>query len=257
MIVRKSKGELETMREGGKITAGCLASLTAAVKPGVTTAELDELADSYIRERGGTPEFKGFPGSPGASNFPASICASPNAMIVHGIPGPYTLREGDIISIDAGTRFEGFVSDSATTVRVGEVSEEVEALLRTTQECLEAATEKMCPGNKLGDVGHAIQSLAEGRGYGVIRDLVSHGVGRQMHEDPQIPNYGKPGSGTRLLSGMTFAIEPMISLGSYEIVLDEDGWSIYTADGSIAAHYEHTIAITDDGPWVLTAPPGE
>lgn len=249
MIVRKSKGELETMREGGKITAGCLATLARAVKPGVTTAELDELADSYIRERGGKPEFKGYQG------FPRSICTSPNAMIVHGIPGPYTLREGDIVSIDAGTRFEGFVSDSAVTVRVGEVPDEVEGLLTTTQECLAAATEQMRPGNKLGDVGYAIQSIAEGRGYGVIRDLVSHGVGRQMHEEPQIPNYGKPGTGTRLLSGMTFAIEPMISLGTYEIVLDEeDGWSIYTADGSMAAHYEHTIAVTDDGPWVLTAP---
>jgi methionyl aminopeptidase len=249
LIIRKSQGELETMRESGKITAGCLASLTEAVKPGVTTAELDELADNFIRERGGKPEFKGYQG------FPRSICASPNAMIVHGIPGPYTLREGDIISIDAGTRFEGFVSDSATTVRVGEVSGEVSGLLQTTQECLEAATDQMITGNKLGDVGNAIQSLAEGRGYGVIRDLVSHGVGRQMHEDPQVPNYGKPGSGTRLLSGMTLAIEPMISLGSYDILLDEDdGWSIYTADGSMAAHYEHTIAVTDDGPWVLTAP---
>lgn len=249
MIVRKSQGELETMREGGKITAGCLAALARAVKPGVTTAELDELADSYIRERGGKPEFKGYQG------FPRSICASPNAMIVHGIPGDYTLQEGDIISIDAGTRFEGFVSDSAVTVRVGRVSDEVEGLLTTTQECLEAATQQMRPGNKLGDVGHAIQSIAEGRDYGVIRDLVSHGVGRQMHEEPQIPNYGKPGTGTRLLSGMTFAIEPMISLGTYEILLDEeDGWSIYTADGSMAAHYEHTIAVTDDGPWVLTAP---
>lgn len=249
MIVRKSKGELEAMREGGKITAGCLAALARAVEPGVTTAELDELADSFIRECGGKPEFKGYQG------FPRSICTSPNAMIVHGIPGGYTLQEGDIVSIDAGTRFEGFVSDSAVTVRVGSVSEEVESLLTTTQECLAAATEQMQSGNKLGDVGHAIQSIAEGRGYGVIRDLVSHGVGRQMHEEPQIPNYGKPGTGTRLLSGMTFAIEPMISLGTYEIVLDEeDGWSIYTADGSMAAHYEHTIAVTDDGPWVLTAP---
>lgn len=237
------------MREGGKITAGCLAALARAVVPGVTTAELDELADSYIRERDGKPEFKGYQG------FPRSICTSPNAMIVHGIPGPYTLREGDIVSIDAGTRFEGFVSDSAVTVRVGEVADEVESLLATTQECLAAATEQMRSGNKLGDVGHAIQSIAEGRGYGVIRDLVSHGVGRQMHEEPQIPNYGKPNTGTRILSGMTFAIEPMISLGTYEIMLDEeDGWSIYTADGSIAAHYEHTIAVTDDGPWVLTAP---
>ena len=249
MIVRKSKGELAAMREGGKINAGCLATLTEAVKPGVTTADLDEIADTYIRERGGVPEFKGYEG------FPKSICASPNAMIVHGIPGSYALKEGDIISVDSGTRFEGFVADSAVTVRVGEVSQEVDALLETTRECLAAATEQMRVGNKLGDVGHAIQSLAESRGYGVIRDLVSHGVGRAMHEEPQIPNYGKPGTGTKLLSGMTFAIEPMVSLGSYEIHLDQkDGWSIYTADGSMAAHYEHTIAVTDDGPWVLTAP---
>jgi methionyl aminopeptidase len=174
-------------------------------------------------------------------------------MIVHGIPGRYRLREGDIISIDVGVRYEGFVTDSATTVAVGEIPEKVEGLLRVTQECLAAATEEVRAGNHLGDIGHAIQELAEGRGYGVVRDLVSHGVGREMHEDPQIPNYGRRGSGPRLLPGMTFAIEPMITLGSYEIKVDErDGWSIYTADGSLAAHYEHTIAVTEDGPWVLT-----
>jgi methionyl aminopeptidase len=252
VIVRKSQGELEAMREGGRITAACLRMLSGSVRPGVTTRELDSLAEEFIHDHGGRPEFKGYQG------FPASICASPNAMIVHGIPGPYRLKEGDLISLDVGVRYEGFVTDSATTVAVGEVPRETTRLLETTRRALEAATEQARPGNHLGDIGHAIQSLAESRGYGVVRDLVSHGVGRKMHEDPQIPNYGRPGTGPRLLSGMTFAIEPMITLGSYEIRLSEwDGWSIYTADGSLAAHFEHTIAVTDEGPWVLTQNGGE
>ena len=247
MIVRKSKAELEAMREGGRITAACLKMLADNVSPGVTTGELDGLAEEFIYDHGGKPEFKGYQG------FPASICASPNAMIVHGIPGSYRLKSGDIISLDVGVRYEGFVTDSATTVPVGEVPEKVEGLLQTTRECLAAATEQMISGKRLGDVGYAIQSLAESRGYGVVRDLISHGVGRQMHEDPQIPNYGTPGTGPRLLPGMTFAIEPMITLGDYGIVLDEeDHWSIYTSDGSLSAHFEHTIAITEHGPWVLT-----
>jgi methionyl aminopeptidase len=252
VIVRKSQGELEAMREGGRITAACLRMLSGSVRPGVTTRELDSLAEEFIHDHGGRPEFKGYQG------FPASICASPNAMIVHGIPGPYRLKEGDLISLDVGVRYEGFVTDSATTVAVGEVPRETTRLLETTRRALEAATEQARPGNHLGDIGHAIQSLAESRGYGVVRDLVSHGVGRKMHEDPQIPNYGRPGTGPRLLSGMTFAIEPMITQGSYEIRLSEwDGWSIYTADGSLAAHFEHTIAVTDEGPWVLTQNGGE
>ena len=247
MIVRKSHAELEAMREGGRITAACLRVLAEGVRPGVTTKELDAIAEEFILARGGTPEFKGYQG------FPASICASPNAMIVHGIPGSYRLKEGDIISLDVGVRYEGFVTDSATTVAVGEVPQETERLLETTRRCLEAATEQARPGKRLGDIGHAIQSLAEGRGYGVVRDLVSHGVGRKMHEDPQIPNYGQPGTGARLLPGMTFAIEPMITLESYDIRISEwDGWSIYTADGSLSAHFEHTVAVTENGPWVLT-----
>ena len=252
MIVRKSQAELEAMREGGRITAACLRMLAGSVRPGVTTRELDSLAESFIHDHGGRPEFKGYQG------FPASICASPNAMIVHGIPGSYRLKEGDIISLDVGVRYEGFVTDSATTVPVGEVPEETTRLLETTRRCLEAATEQTRAGNHLGDIGHAIQSLAEARGYGVVRDLVSHGVGRKMHEDPQIPNYGRPGAGPRLLPGMTFAVEPMITAGSYNIRLSEwDSWSIYTADGSLAAHFEHTIAVTDNGPWVLTRNGGE
>ncbi len=235
------------MREGGKITAACLKMLAENVRAGISTGELDQLAEEFIHSHGGTPEFKGYQG------FPASICASPNAMIVHGIPGSYRLKEGDIISLDVGVRYEGFVTDSATTVAVGEVPEETERLLETTRRCLEAATGQARAGNRLGDIGHAIQDLAESRGYGVVRDLVSHGVGRKMHEDPQIPNYGRPGTGARLMPGMTFAVEPMITLGSYDIRISEwDGWSIYTADGSLSAHFEHTIAVTENGPWVLT-----
>ncbi len=247
MIVRKSRAELETMREGGQITAACLRMLAENVRPGVTTRELDRMAEEFIYDHGGKPEFKGYQG------FPASICTSPNAMIVHGIPGSYRLKEGDIISLDVGIRYDGFVTDSATTAPVGEIPQETERLLETTRRCLEAATEQTTPGNRLGDIGHAIQSLAESRGYGVVRDLVSHGVGRKMHEDPQIPNYGRPGTGARLMPGMTFAIEPMITLGAYDIRISEwDGWSIYTADGSLSAHFEHTVAVTESGPWVLT-----
>ena len=235
------------MREGGRITAACLKMLRENAKAGVSTKELDKMAEEFIYERGGKPEFKGYQG------FPASICASPNAMIVHGIPGPYLLKEGDIISLDVGVRYDGFVTDSATTVAVGKIPEATRGLLDVTRECLAAATDEMRVGRRLGDVGHAMQELAEGRGYGVVRDLVSHGVGRQMHEDPQIPNYGTPGTGPRLQPGMTFAIEPMITLGDYDIRISEwDGWSIYTADDSLAAHFEHTIAVTEAGPWVLT-----
>ena len=255
MIVRKSKSELEAMREGGRITAACLELLSENVRVGVTTRELDRMAEDFIRSNGGKPEFKGYPGSPGAPDFPGSICASPNAMIVHGIPGSYRLKDGDVISLDVGVRYEGFVTDSATTVAVGEIPPDAEGLLKTTQQCLAAAAEQVRAGKRLGDIGHAIQSLAESRGYGVVRDLVSHGVGRKMHEDPQIPNYGRPGTGPRLQPGMTFAIEPMITLGDYDIRISEwDGWSIYTADNSLSAHYEHTVAVTENGPWILTEP---
>jgi methionyl aminopeptidase len=247
LIIRKSKSELETMREGGKITAACLKLLAENVRAGISTKDLDGIAEQFIYEHGGKPEFKGYQG------FPASICASPNSMIVHGIPGSYRLEEGDTISLDVGVRYEGFVTDSATTVAVGEVPPDTEGLLSTTQRCLVTAMDQMRVGKRLGDIGYAIQSVAEARGYGVVRDLVSHGVGRKMHEDPQVPNYGRPGTGPRLLSGMTFAIEPMITLGDYDIRISErDGWSIYTADDSLAAHYEHTVAVTEDGPWVLT-----
>ena len=255
MIVRKSKSELGAMREGGRITAACLELLSENVRTGVTTKELDTMAEDFIRSNDGKPEFKGYPGAPGAPDFPGSICASPNAMIVHGIPGSYRLKDGDVISLDVGVRYEGFVTDSATTVAVGEIPPDAEGLLKTTRQCLVEAAEQVRVGKRLGDIGNAIQALAESRGYGVVRDLVSHGVGRKMHEDPQIPNYGRPGTGPRLQPGMTFAIEPMITLGDYDIRISEwDGWSIYTADNSLAAHYEHTVAVTENGPWVLTRP---
>jgi methionyl aminopeptidase len=255
LIVRKSKSELEAMREGGRITAACLELLSENVRAGVTTKELDAMAEDFIRSKGGKPEFKGYPGAPGAPDFPGSICASPNAMIVHGIPGSYRLKDGDVISLDVGVRYEGFVTDSAMTVAVGEIPPDAEGLLKTTRQCLVEAAEQVRVGKRLGDIGHAIQTLAESRGYGVVRDLVSHGVGRKMHEDPQIPNYGRPGTGPRLQPGMTFAIEPMITLGDYDIRMSEwDGWSIYTADNSLAAHYEHTVAVTENGPWILTEP---
>jgi len=243
------------MREGGRITAACLELLSENVRTGVTTKELDTMAEDFIRSNDGKPEFKGYPGAPGAPDFPGSICASPNAMIVHGIPGSYRLKDGDVISLDVGVRYEGFVTDSATTVAVGEIPPDAEGLLKTTRQCLVEAAEQVRVGKRLGDIGNAIQALAESRGYGVVRDLVSHGVGRKMHEDPQIPNYGRPGTGPRLQPGMTFAIEPMITLGDYDIRISEwDGWSIYTADNSLAAHYEHTVAVTENGPWVLTRP---
>ena len=240
------------MREGGEITAACLRMLAENSRPGVTTGDLDRMAEDFIRSHGGTPEFKGYPGGPGAPDFPGSICASPNAMIVHGVPGPYRLKDGDILSIDVGVRFKGFVTDSATTVAVGEVPEATRGLLQTTQECLAEATEAMRAGNRLGDVGHAIQSVAEAKGYGVVRDLVSHGVGRDMHEDPQIPNIGKPGTGPVLEEGMVLAVEPMVNAGAHEVRLGEDGWAVYSLDGSLAAHFEHTVAVTAQGPRILT-----
>jgi methionyl aminopeptidase len=218
LIVRKSKSELEAMREGGRITAACLELLSENVRAGVTTKELDAMAEDFIRSNGGKPEFKGYPGAPGAPAFPGSICASPNAMIVHGIPGSYRLKDGDVISLDVGVRYEGFVTDSATTVAVGEIPPDAEGLLKTTRQCLVEAAEQVRVGKWLGDIGHAIQALAESRGYGVVRDLVSHGVGRKMHEDPQIPNYGRPGTGPRLQPGKPFAIEPMLTLGVYDLV---------------------------------------
>jgi methionyl aminopeptidase len=249
LIIRKSPRELELMAESARIVSETLALVGEHVRPGVTTAELDAIAEEFIRSQGGTPSFKGYRG------YPATLCTSPNDMIVHGIPGPYRLEEGDVISIDVGVTKQGFVGDAAYTFPVGEISEDAQRLLDTCQEALAAAIEQCRPGNRLSDIGHAVQAVTEEAGFSVVRSLVGHGVGRAMHEDPQIPNFGEPGRGPALAPGMTFAIEPMINAGSPEIVVLEDRWSIVTDDGALSAHFEHTVAITEAEPRVLTRHP--
>jgi methionyl aminopeptidase len=246
VIIRKSHEEIEKMALAGQVVADTLELVREHVRPGVTTGELDELADEFIRSRGGVPTFKGYRG------YPASICASPNAMVVHGIPGRYTLEDGDVLSVDVGVTLDGFVGDSAWTFPVGGVSPEAERLLEVCEASLYAGIEQARLGNRLSDISHAIQVVTEEAGYSVIRALVGHGVGRSMHEDPQIPNYGPPGRGPQLQEGMTLAIEPMITSGAADVVLHEDEWSISSADESLAAHFEHTVAITADGPRILT-----
>ena len=246
MVTLKSAREIETMRRSGKITSKVLTDLMKAVRPGVTTRYLDEMAEKGIRELGGVPTFKGY------HDYPASICASVNDEVVHGIPGEYVLREGDLLSIDIGTTFEGYVSDSAVTVAVGNISANARRLLDVTQECLMAGIAQMQKGNHLGDIGAAVQRHAEAAGYGVVRELVGHGVGTAMHEEPQVPNYGKAGAGMVLRPGLVLAIEPMITEGDYRVEILKDGWTVVTADGKLAAHFEHTIAVTEDGPKILT-----
>jgi methionyl aminopeptidase len=246
MVTLKSAREIETMRRSGKITSKVLTDLMKAVKPGMSTADLDAMAEKGIRALGGVPTFKGYHG------YPASICASVNEQVVHGIPGDYVLREGDLLSIDIGTTFEGYVSDSAVTVPVGTISQAARRLLEVTQECLMVGIAAMQRGNHVGDIGAAVQRHAESHGYGVVRELVGHGVGRAMHEEPQVPNYGKAGTGIELRPGLVLAVEPMITEGRYQVEMLKDGWTIVTADGKLAAHFEHTIAVTDDGPKILT-----
>jgi methionyl aminopeptidase len=250
VIIRKSSREIARMAAAGQIVAETLLLLRDEAKPGVTTGELDRVAERFIRRHGGTPTFKGYRG------FPASICASPNDMIVHGIPGAFELGEGDVLSVDVGVTLKGFVADSAVTLPIGAIDEDRRRLLNVCRESLELAVDACRPGNRLSDIGHAIQTHVEGAGYGVVRQLVGHGVGRSMHEDPQIPNYGPPGRGPELRDGMVFAIEPMITAGAHDIRVDDDEWSIYTTDGSMAAHFEHTVAVTSDGPRVLTRAAG-
>lgn len=237
------------MARTGRVVSETLALICEHVRPGVTTAELDALAEELIVERGGSPTFKGYRG------YPAAICVSPNDVVVHGIPGPYELAEGDILSVDVGVTLDGFVADSAYTFPVGEISSEAERLLEACQAALAAGVEQCCPGNRLSDISHAIQCVTEGAGFSVVRSLVGHGVGRSMHEDPQIPNYGEPGRGPLLAEGMTFAIEPMINAGGPDVILHDDQWAISSSDGSLSAHFEHTVAITEAGPRILT--PGQ
>jgi methionyl aminopeptidase len=246
VIIRKSTQEIETMARAGEVVAGCLALLEENTRPGVTTAELDRLAEEYIRSHGGYPTFKGYKG------YPAATCLSPNDMVVHGIPNGYALGDGDILSVDVGVTLDGFVADSAWTFRCGEISPQAQRLLEVCRASLDAGIEASQVGNDIGDISAAVQNVVEPAGFSVIRSLVGHGVGRSMHEDPQIPNFVTSYRGPTLKPGMTLAIEPMITAGGPDVFIHDDDWSISTVDGSLAAHFEHTVAVTDEGPRILT-----
>ena len=250
MIIRKSQQEIETMARAGAVVADTLALLEENIQPGVTTGELDALAEEFIRSRGGEPTFKGYKG------YPAATCLSPNAMVVHGIPGKVKLGDGDILSVDVGVTLDGFVADSAWTFAVGSISPDAQRLLDACRAALEAGIEQARVGNTVGDISQAVQMVTEAAGFSVIRSLVGHGVGRSMHEDPQIPNFVSGHRGPELKDGMTLAIEPMITAGGPEVYIHDDEWSISTADGSLAAHFEHTVAVTPQGPRILTAKTG-
>jgi methionyl aminopeptidase len=246
MIVRKTPEQIEKMALAGDVLVRCLKMLESKTRVGVTTGELDAAAEKFIRSQGATPAFKGYRG------FPGSICASPNSMVVHGIPGPYELERGDVLSIDVGVVKDGWVADAAMTVPVGAVAPEAVKLLDVTKASLFAGVEQMRPGNHLGDVSAAIQRTVEAEGMSIIRTLVGHGIGREMHEEPQVPNFGEPGKGPELEEGMVLAIEPMVNVGGPLVRMDEDGWSVFSEDGSLAAHFEFTVAVTADGPRILT-----
>jgi methionyl aminopeptidase len=246
--VRRNPDELAKMRRAGRVVAEMHEATRAAAKPGVSTAELDAVAREVLERRGATSNFLGYHG------FPAVICTSPNSMIVHGIPGSYRLKEGDIISIDCGAIIEGYHGDAAFTMGVGEISEEAERLLAVTERSLWAGIDQLDAGNRLHEVGRAVQAVAEASGFSVVREYVGHAIGTAMHEQPQVPNYWPGNPGPLLKTGMVFAIEPMVNAGGPETVLLEDNWSVVTADGRLSAHFEHTIAVTDAGPEVLTLP---
>ncbi len=246
MVTLKSAREIDAMRRSGAITSRVLTGLMKAARPGMATSELDERAEREIRQAGGLPTFKGYNG------FPGSICASINDEVVHGIPGSRVLREGDLLSIDIGTTLDGFVSDSAVTIPIGNIGQAARRLLEVTQACLTIGIAQMERGNHVGDIGAAVQAHAERHGYGVVRELVGHGVGRAMHEEPQVPNYGERGTGLELRPGLVLALEPMITQGGPKIRILADGWTVVTADGKLAAHFEHTIAVTEEGPRILT-----
>ncbi len=256
MIVTKSPGEIATMRRAGEVVAAVIAAVRAAVRPGVTTADLDAIAERVTLEHGATASFKGYRG------FPATVCASINDEIVHGIPSSKrVLADGDLFKLDCGAIIDGFHADSAVTIPVGNVSQEALKLIETCERALWAGIGECRPGKRLGDVGHAVQTVAEGAGFSVVREYVGHGIGRALHEEPPVPNYGSPGKGLALKTGLVIAVEPMVNAGSHETRLLRDKWTVKTADGALSAHFEHTIAITESGPWVLTdpdqaAPPG-
>ena len=246
MIILKSKAEIETMARAGAVVADTLALLGEHIEPGVSTAELDTIAEEFIRGKGGVPTFLGYKG------YPAATCLSPNSMVVHGIPGPAKLGEGDILSVDVGVTLDGFVADSAWTFPVGAIAPETQRLLDVCQAALEAGIEQARPGNSVSDISRAVQTVTEEAGFGVIRSLVGHGVGRSMHEEPQVPNFVTKHRGPELRAGMTLAIEPMITVGAPDVYVHDDDWSISTTDGSLAAHFEHTVAVTAEGPRILT-----
>jgi methionyl aminopeptidase len=246
MIVRKTPEQVEKMAAAGSILTRCLRMLASAARPGVTTGELDATAERFIRSQDAEPAFKGYRG------FPGSICASPNSMVVHGIPGDYECRRGDVLSLDVGVVKDGWVADAAMTVPIGTVSDQARQLLDVTKAALLAGTEQMRPGNHLGDVSAAIQRTVEIEGLSIIRTLVGHGIGREMHEDPQVPNFGEPGKGPLLEEGTVLAIEPMVNAGGPLVEMGDDGWAVYSKDGSLAAHFEFTVAVGADGPRILT-----
>jgi methionyl aminopeptidase len=245
-ITPKRPQEVRRMAAAGRILARCHHMLKKSARPGVTTGHLDEIAEKFIRSQGAEPAFKGYRG------FPGSICASPNSMVVHGIPGPYELKRGDLLSVDIGVVKDGWVADAAQTYGIGPIGEPAQHLLEVTKGSLFAGIRKAKAGNTLGDISHAIQEHVETNGLHVIKSLVGHGIGKEMHEEPQIPNYGEPGTGPRLEEGMTLAIEPMVNIGTDEIQMGTDHWAVYSADGSLAAHFEFTIAVGSEGPRILT-----
>lgn len=243
MIFLKTDEEIELMREANRLVGMTLGEVAKHIKPGVTPAQLDKIAKEFIYDHGAIPSFLGYKGAPGTVDFPGAICASVNDQVVHGFPTDYILKDGDVISVDCGTEKNGFCGDSAYTFCVGEVAEDVKALLRTTKEALYLGIEKAVEGNRIGDIGEAVQTYCEKRGYSVVRELVGHGIGRKMHEAPEVPNYGKRGTGPLLKKGMCIAIEPMINMGSKNVVFENDGWTIRTRDRKPSAHFEHTVAI--------------
>jgi methionyl aminopeptidase len=246
MIIRKSAREIEAMAAAGALVAETLALCAEALEPGVSMVELDRIAEEHIRAHGGVPTSKGYKG------FPAALCISPNSMVVHGIPSQYRAREGDLISLDLGITLGGLVADSAVTLPVGEIGADAQRLLDVCQDALVAGIDQARVGSRLSDISHAVQTVVEEAGFSIVRSLVGHGVGRSYHEDPQIPNYGPPGHGPPLQEGMTLAIEPMITAGRPDVYVHEDDWSISSVDESLAAHFEHTVAVTADGPRILT-----
>ena len=252
MINIKSAKEIEYMREAGRITALILKAIEEAVKPGITTKELDKIAENIIKENGAKPSFKGQPGFEGSKPFPACICASINNQVIHGIPDDTKLKEGDIISIDTGAYKNGYHGDAARTFAVGSISEEAQKLIDVTKQSFFEGIKQAIPGNRISDISHAVQEYVESNKFSVVRDFVGHGIGSELHEEPSVPNYGKPGRGPRLTKGMTIAVEPMVNEGTYDIDILKNGWTVVTSDGKLSAHYENTILITDGKPEILT-----